>query len=63
MSTVPEVIVARHAGIRVFGISVITNEGWHFEGDYTNDGDEVIKAANAAGKKMAALFTGILKRL
>lgn len=63
MSTVPEVIVARHAGIRVFGISVITNEGWHFEGDYTNDADEVIEAANAAGKRMATLFTGILKGL
>lgn len=63
MSTVPEVIIARHAGIRVFGISVITNEGWHFEGDYTNDGEEVIKQANAAGKKMARLFTELLKRI
>lgn len=63
MSTVPEVIVARHAGIRVMGISVITNEGWHFEGDYTNDADEVIEAANAAGHKMADLFTGILQQL
>lgn len=63
MSTVPEVIVARHAGIRVMGISVITNEGWHFEGDYTNDADEVIEAANAAGHRMADLFTGILQQL
>lgn len=63
MSTVHEVVVARHSDIRVFGISVITNEGWHFEGDYTNDGEEVIREANAAGERMARLFTGILRQL
>jgi hypothetical protein len=33
--------VARHAGIRVFGMSVITNEGYHFADDFVNDGAEV----------------------
>lgn len=60
MSTIPEVIVARHAGIRVFGMSVVTNEGWHFEGDYTNDADEVIEAANAASHRMGTIFRRLI---
>lgn len=62
MSTTPEVIVARHAGIRVFGMSVITNEGWHFEGDYTNDAQEVIDAANAASERMGKLISTLIAR-
>lgn len=63
MSTVPEVIVARHADIRVFGMSVITNEGYHFADDFVNDGEDVIKAANAAASKMALLFTELIKNI
>ncbi|KGN97949.1 purine nucleoside phosphorylase [Porphyromonas gingivicanis] len=63
MSTVPEVLVARHAGIRVFGMSVITNEGWHFEGDYTNDAQEVIDAANQASERMGKIFTRLIKEI
>lgn len=63
MSTVPEVIVARHADIRVFGMSVITNEGYHFADDFVNDGEDVIKAANAAASKMALLFTELIRNI
>lgn len=63
MSTVPEVIVARHCDIRVFGMSVITNEGYHFTDDFVNDGDDVIRAANAASEKMGRLFTELIKSL
>lgn len=60
MSTVPEVIVARHAGLQVFGMSVITNEGYHFADDFVNDGDDVIAAANRAAQVMTALFTELI---
>lgn len=63
MSTTPEVIVARHADLRVFGMSVITNEGYHFSDDFVNDGDDVIRAANAASERMGAIFTELIKTL
>jgi len=64
MSTIPEVIVARHAGVPVFGISVITNEAHDdYADDYENDGDDVVKAANAAAERMTRLITQMIERL
>lgn len=63
MSTTPEVIVARHAGLRVFGMSVITNEGYHFADDFVNDGDDVVKVANQAADKLTLLFTELVARI
>ena len=60
MSTTPEVIVARHAGLRVFGMSVITNEGYHPPGESVNDGDEVVKAAGQAADRMNMIFTELI---
>jgi purine-nucleoside phosphorylase len=62
MSTVPEVIIARHAGIRVLGMSVISNEGHHFADDFVNCGEDVVKAANEATDKMTLLFTELVAR-
>ena len=64
MSTIPEVIVARHSDIPVFGMSVITNEAHDdYAEDYVNDGDDVVEAANAAAVKMTTLFTKIIETL
>lgn len=61
MSTVPEVIVARHAGIEVFGVSVITDLG--VEGIVEKvSHEEVQKAANAAQPKMMEIMTELVKR-
>jgi purine-nucleoside phosphorylase len=64
MSTIPEVIVARHSDIPVFGMSVITNEAHDdYAEDYVNDGDDVVKAADAAADRMTAIFTTLIERL
>ena len=64
MSTIPEVIVARHAGIPVFGMSVITNEAHDdYAEDYVNDGEDVVAAANVAAGRMTTLFETMIERM
>lgn len=64
MSTVPEVIVARHCGIPVFGMSVITNKS-NFDNvsEVLNDGDDVVLQADIAATKMTRLFTSLVAAL
>ena len=64
MSTIPEVITARHSDIPVFGMSVVTNEAHdEYDKDYKNDGDEVVKAADKAAGTMCEIFTKLIESL
>ena len=60
MSTVPEVIVARHMSIPVFGVSVITNCGLS---DEVGDHEDVQRQGRKAGVRMAVLFREMIKNL
>lgn len=62
MSTVPEVIVAVHCGLRVFGVSVITDMCLPDALEPANV-DEIIATANGAEPKLRALFEGVLSHL
>jgi purine-nucleoside phosphorylase len=56
MSTIPEVIVARHCGMEIFGMSVITNCAKDLSESCQNDGDDVVRAADRAADTMTELF-------
>lgn len=61
MSTVPEVIVANHCGMRVFGVSIITDLG--VEGKIVEvSHEEVQKAANAVQPLMADIMREMIRR-
>ena len=62
MSTVPEVIVAHHCGIRVFGVSIITDLG--VEGKIVEvSHEEVQRAADAVQPLMADIFREMVRRI
>lgn len=61
MSTVQEVIVAAHAGIKVFAMSVITDIGIR-EDENTITHEEVLAAAKEAEPKLTAIFIEMVKQ-
>lgn len=64
MSTVPEVVIARHGGMRVLGVSLISNLAVaHTQKGAPDTHQQVLAAGQKAVPKLIRLITGILERL
>ena len=64
MSTTPEVIVARHSSIPVFGMSVITDVAHATDDEeYVTDGEAIVAAADAAADRMTVIFRRLIESL
>ena len=64
MSTVPEVIAARHMGMRVLAISCVTNVALRTDDTPVEPNhEEVVEAAERAGTALSEIITGVLERL
>jgi purine-nucleoside phosphorylase len=62
MSTVPEVTVARHGGLRVLGLSGISNAA-NLDGDTLTTHEEVLAAGREIVPKLTGIVRGVLRRL
>jgi purine-nucleoside phosphorylase len=60
MSTVPEVIVARHGGMRALGLSGISNKA-NLDGSTATTHEEVIEAGKVITPKIEKIVRGILR--
>ncbi len=63
MSTVPEVLVARHMGLPVFVVSVATNQCFPIENIKPTSVEDVIAVANAAEPRMRIIVGALLREL
>lgn len=62
MSTVPEVIVANHGGLRTLGLSGISNKA-NLDGSTVTTHEEVMQAGKVITPKMEKIIRGVLKAL
>lgn len=62
MSTVPEATVARHGGMRVMGISGISNKA-NLDGDTLTTHEEVLEAGRILVPKLTKLVLGVLSKM
>lgn len=60
MSTVPEVIVAAHMGLKVLALSTVTNVAFPDSSQPPTDGHDVIAVAKTAEEKVRKIVLGIL---
>ena len=64
MSTVPEVLVARHMGMRILAIATVTDMATGIPGQIEHVTHEAVLAvANRAGQRLGELVTGVVARL
>jgi purine-nucleoside phosphorylase len=62
MSTVPEVTVARHGGMRVLGLSTISNKA-NLDGDTLTSHEEVLAAGKTVVPRLTHIIKYVLQRL
>jgi len=62
MSTVPEVIIARHGGMRVLGLSGISNKA-NLDGSTVTTHEEVIEAGKVITPKVEKIIRSVLREL
>ena len=62
MSTALDAIAARHAGLEVFGMSLVTNHGAGIQ-ETPLSHQEVVEAGQAAGPRISRLLADVIARL
>jgi purine nucleoside phosphorylase len=62
MSTVPEVIAARHAGMKVLAYSIVTNYSNLFHGE-AHSQEEIRHHAGIAGKHLQTILSDFISAL
>ena len=62
MSTVPEAIIARHSGMRIMGVSGISNKA-NLDGNTITTHEEVLEASTILVPKLITLVRGVLQQL
>lgn len=62
MSTVPEATIAHHGGMRVMGVSGISNKA-NLDGNTITTHEEVLEAGAIIAPKLSALLRGVLRQI